>query len=448
MSENKNPRIFLSYAWGGESEIVVKEIEHVFKSKHLNIIRDKTNGLGFKGLVTGFMQQIGKGNYVIVILSDKYLKSKNCMFELLEVYKNGNFYNRIFPIVLKDAKIYDSEDIIDYTDFWDEKIAKLEEKIKISKRLSNRNRVHRDLDLYEQIRNTIDHLLDILSNMNTLSIDIHQNEEYNTVLTSIIRQINEKMNFNSIDLVSNQNIKIISNSESITLHGIEFILVKGGEYKMGFQSSRDGIDDDMKEAKPLHSVKLNDYYIGKYPVTQEQWLSFMEGNPSYFRGSVYNPVENVCWYDCIEFIEKLNKTGNKLFRLPTEAEWEFAARGGRASEGFRFSGSNNLEKIAWYGENAGKRTHPVGKKAPNELGIFDMSGNVWEWCNDWYDEAYYNHSPFNNPYGPKTGKCKVLRGSSWYDLKNLNRIAIRYKLYPKARYFDIGLRLAMDFPPN
>lgn len=444
MSNLKNPRIFISYAWGGESESLVSQLEKVFKDKSADLVRDKTNGLGFKGLIKEFMQQIGRGNFVIAIISDKYLKSKNCMYELLEIHKNGNFYNRIFPLVLNDAKIYEAEDIIDYTEYWDDKIEKLEEKIKVSKRLSNLTRVHRDLDLYVQIRSTLDQLLDILSNMNTFTTEFHQSEGFETLINTILNQIKTESE-------SSKNVSFGGSANKVQtelIEGIEMVLVEGGSYYMGYKPDRDGRDEDMIDAKPLHKVNLDSYFIGKFLVTQEQWQNVMGKNPSYFKDSVYNPVENICWFDSIKFIEELNQKGKYTFRLPTEAEWEFAARGGNFSKENRFAGDNDLEKVAWYGNNASKQSHSVGGKLPNELGIYDMCGNVWEWCNDWYDAAYYTHSPELNPKGPQTGKCKVLRGSSWYDFKNLTRIAIRYKLFPKARYFDIGLRLAMDYKDN
>ena len=140
----------------------------------------------------------------------------------------------------------------------------------------------------------------------------------------------------------------------------------------------------------------------------------MGSNPSYWKGPKL-PVEYVSWYDCQEFIKKLNALTGQNFRLPTEAEWEYAARGGSKSQGYEYSGSNNLDDVAWYDSNSGDKTHDVATKKPNELGLFDMSGNVLEWCQDWYGRDYYSSSPSSNPTGPASGSYRVQRGGSWYD---------------------------------
>ncbi|MDP2279759.1 MAG: SUMF1/EgtB/PvdO family nonheme iron enzyme, partial [Nitrospirota bacterium] len=184
--------------------------------------------------------------------------------------------------------------------------------------------------------------------------------------------------------------------------GMEIVFVKGGCFQMG-----DTFGDGESDEKPVHEVCVDDYYIGKYEVTQGQWKAIMGNNPSHFKDCGDNcPVEQVSWNDVQEFIQKLNeknnppsppftKGGKGGFRLPTEAEWEYAARSGGKSE--RYSGGNDIDSVAWYNKNSGGKTHPVGTKQPNGLGIYDMSGNVWEWVNDWYDEFYYKNSPKNNP---------------------------------------------------
>jgi len=194
------------------------------------------------------------------------------------------------------------------------------------------------------------------------------------------------------------------------------------------------------DEKPVHSVTVSDFYIGKYEVTQKQWVEIMGSNPSYFKGD-NRPVENVSWNDVQEFIRKLNEKTGGNFRLPTEAEWEYAARGGNKSRGYKYSGSNNVGEVAWYWNNSGKKTHPVGTKKPNELGIYDMSGNVWEWCADWYDKNYYQNSPRNNPKGPASGSSRVLRGGSWVHDENYLRCSDRYYFTPNFRSYIIGFRL-------
>ncbi|MBI3398670.1 MAG: formylglycine-generating enzyme family protein [Deltaproteobacteria bacterium] len=187
--------------------------------------------------------------------------------------------------------------------------------------------------------------------------------------------------------------------------GMEFILVKGGCYQMGEGSYY-----------TVHEVCIDDFYIGKYEVTQGQWKAIMGNNPSLFKDCGDNcPVENVSWNDIRAFISRLNNNSGKSYRLPTEAEWEYAARSGGKNE--EYAGTSNkseLGEYAWYSENSSGMTHPVGQKKPNELGIYDMAGNVWEWVADWYYESDYSkNSPQNNPTGPSSGKGKVLRGGSW-----------------------------------
>ena len=170
--------------------------------------------------------------------------------------------------------------------------------------------------------------------------------------------------------------------ETINVNGVKFQMVKiqGGTFQMG-ATSEQGNDVSINE-KPIHSVTLSDYHIGQTQVTQELWQAVMGSNPSEFKGDSQCPVENVSWNDCMEFIAKLNRLTGKNFRLPTEAEWEYAARGGSKSKGYKYSGSNNPDAVAWYDDNSGDKTHPVATKQANESGLYDMSENVWEWCYD------------------------------------------------------------------
>lgn len=199
------------------------------------------------------------------------------------------------------------------------------------------------------------------------------------------------------------------------------------------------------DESPTHKVTLSDYYIGETEVTQALWYAVMGTNPSYFTGN-NNPVEKVSYTDCIEFINKLNelfsgKLNGMKFALPTEAQWEFAARGGNKSRGYKYSGSNYIGDVAWYDNNSDSKTHPVAQKRPNELGLYDMSGNVWEWCRDWY--GGYSSSSQTNPIGPTNGSDRVYRGGSWSSDARLCRVSYRYSLNPSDRYFNLGFRLAL-----
>jgi len=189
------------------------------------------------------------------------------------------------------------------------------------------------------------------------------------------------------------------------------------------------------------SVILSDYFIGKYPVTQKFWKDIMGNNPSRFIESEFSPVEMVTWDDTQEFIEKLNELfPNQYYRLPTEAEWAFAAQGGNLSKGYEFAGSNMVEEVAWFYKNAIDKTQPVGLKKKNELGIYDMSGNVWEWCYDWYDD--FPSTSKQDYSGPPSGSYRVIRGGSWLNYPQICRISFRNGSAPDNRNGSLGFRLA------
>lgn len=225
-------------------------------------------------------------------------------------------------------------------------------------------------------------------------------------------------------------------NETFTVGGVTFkmIAVQGGTFQMG---SEDGEFDE----KPVHQVTLSDYHMGETEVTQALYEAVMgtSTNPSNWKGGKL-PVEKVSWNDCQTFIAKLNQLTGKNFRLPTEAEWEYAAKGGQKSEGYVYSGSDNLDEVAWYSNNSSSRTHEVKTKKANELGIYDMSGNVWEWCSDWYGE--YPSAAQTNPTGPATGSGRVFRGGSWNHATGC-RTAFRNGVAPTFTSSHLGLRLAM-----
>lgn len=239
------------------------------------------------------------------------------------------------------------------------------------------------------------------------------------------------------------------------VNGVEFemVYVKGGTFRMGAteEQGSDARDDE----KPVHEVTLSDYYIGKFEVTQGLWTAVMGSNPSYFKKGDNYPVELVSWDDIQTFLTKLNQLTGKTYVLPTEAQWEYAARSGIGSstrvyvwcgggaiafsgsvsgssgsgEATKYSGSDDIDEVAWYWDNSAvdgsRSTHPVGQKQPNALGLYDMSGNVWEWCSDWYASNYYSNSLQMNPTGPSTGSHRVLRGGSWNFDARYCRVSIR-----------------------
>lgn len=250
-------------------------------------------------------------------------------------------------------------------------------------------------------------------------------------------------------------------STEYVANGVAFKMVKveGGTFTMGATSDD---EDPLDYAEPPHSVTLSSYSIGETEVTQALWQAVMGNNPSDFTGDNQRPVETVSWEDCQEFIRKLNSLTGKNFRLPTEAEWEYAARGGNKSKGYKYSGSNSIGDVAWFWQNSGDKflsgtdddwdydkilqnnckTHPVKQKQANELGIYDMSGNVWEWCQDRYGD--YNSSSQTNPTGPSSGSDRKMLGGSWYYDARSCRSSYRANYYPVNGVNFLGLRLALS----
>ena len=256
--------------------------------------------------------------------------------------------------------------------------------------------------------------------------------------------------------VSDGNItggEINNNREiAIAMNRVRFVMkyVEGGTFQMG-SADNDAFSDEY----PQHSVTLNSFYMGETEVTQELWNAVMgttivqqrnkadSSGPLRGVGSNY-PMYYVNWYECQEFVQTLNHLSGRHFRLPTEAEWEYAAKGGNRGKGYKFAGSGSLGESAWYSFNSDSTTHPVKSKIPNELGLYDMSGNVWEWCSDRYGSNYYSNSPLDNPQGDNGGRNNVVRGGSWYSKPSYCRLTKRHSLYPYHRNTCYGIRLVMD----
>jgi len=233
-----------------------------------------------------------------------------------------------------------------------------------------------------------------------------------------------------------------------TVGDVTFVMVRveGGTFSMG-ATAEQGSDASSRE-KPVHQVTLSSYYIGETEVTQALWQAVTGQSPSYFSGNQL-PVEQVSWQDCQTFIAALNEMTGMNFRLPTEAEWEFAARGGNESAGYKYSGSDELSAVAWYSYNDSwdmrgtdyYGPHPVATRNPNELMLFDMSGNVHEWCQDWYGN--YSSEAQVDPAGPASGTMCVYRGGSWYFDEWFCRVSFRNGVAPTNRSYGIGMRLAL-----
>ena len=222
----------------------------------------------------------------------------------------------------------------------------------------------------------------------------------------------------------------------------EMVYVEGSTFRMG--ATEEQGEDAYVDEKPVHSVTLSSYMIGKHEVTQALWEEVMGNNPSYNKLGGDYPVENVSWDDCQEFIQKLNARTGMKFRLPTEAEWEYAARGGSRSKGYKYAGSDNLDEVGWYEDNSGRHTHPVGLKKSNELEVYDMSGNVWEWCQDGH--GGYTADAQTNPARPQSSKWdnRVLRGGGYWNIAKCCRVSNRSNHGPGRRRVNSGLRLVLS----
>lgn len=224
----------------------------------------------------------------------------------------------------------------------------------------------------------------------------------------------------------------ISHVEQLTK--MQFIWIDGGCFSMGSNNSE---KYSKRDEKPVHEVCVDGFHLAIHEVTQHQYEKVTGKNPSHFAGHESHPVENISWSDTQEFLRQLNQKSTMQFRLPTEAEWEYARRGGRNE-----AVENDAHEIAWFRENSDGRTHEVGTKKKNQLGLFDLGGNVHEWCGDWYQADYYKSSPGKNPTGPSSGKSRVFRGGSWKDGKWSLRYGYRDKLHPSYRFKGLGFRVA------
>ena len=420
------------------------------------------------------------GNYFIEITNEKYytiaknieltqqqqytetitLTPKTGNIEIIttpdeaEVWLNNIKQTRTTPMVIRDVMVGDYAIEIKkngYTTLQKNIIVKQHETAKINEILTNT----KTIQIQTNPANAQIQIDGKNIGVSPINYEFKIDNNYNIKINKEnYKQLNE-----TIFITENVNKLPIYNLEkNIVLPEIEMVFVKGGTFTMGCTDEQGS--DCYQDEKPAHQVTLSDYYIGKYEVTQGLWKKVMGNNPSNFSDCGDDcPMESVSWNDCQAFINKLNQLTGKSYRLPTEAEWEYAARGGRDVahnvQQTKYAGSNTLGEVAWYFDNSdvnysgGKEfegrklgTHPVGTKKPNALGIYDMSGNVWEWCNDWYGD--YSNGGVTNPKGAATGSYRVLRGGSWYLYGPGNRVSYRSANNPSNSYFHFGFRLVFS----
>ena len=293
---------------------------------------------------------------------------------------------------------------------------------------------------------------DGLVNMDDLSFMI------NYLLTNTVDQCNDPCDVNMDNYVNMDDLSLLINfmltdswgdeplvqTEVITVNGVTFtmVYVEAGTFTMG--ATDEQLGDALPDEYPAHEVTLSfDYYIAQTEVTRELWLAVMGELPERTaNGELQCPVTNVTHFDCALFVDYLSQMTGKVFRMPTEAEWEYAARGGKFSRGYKYAGSDDIQEVAWYTAGAGAGLHPVALKAANELGLYDMSGNASEWCQDWY--VLYDSQPQTNPIGPESGQFNVHRGGGYLQTASMCRVASRNSLSPYKGSEDLGLRIVMN----
>lgn len=282
------------------------------------------------------------------------------------------------------------------------------------------------------------HVILSLEGYNKETRDVRINEKESASLEVVLSK--ETPTVKTIAVTQTNNVPTSQDVKTFTANGVSFkmIRVEGGTFTMG-ATSEQGSDYGSNE-RPTHSVTLSTYYIGETEVTQELWQAVMGKNPSNFSGGK-RPVDNLTWHSCQDFITKLNRLTGHRFRLPTEAEWEFAARGGNKSRGYKYAGSNTIDNVAWYRGNKNNQTHDVATKDANELGLYDMSGNVSEWCQDWL--GHYSSDSQTNPKGPASYIYRVCRGGGWNDISRDCRVSSRDSNDPGLNGFDCGFRIAL-----
>lgn len=309
------------------------------------------------------------------------------------------------------------------------------------------DRLQKEITRYQDdLKKLQDDLKEKEDNRQSLETSNQEAQKEIKSLQDTIKNLHDTIDSLDVELkklkLSSDSKEVMSSVDRITVPGtsvaFNMVRVVGGTFMMG---AKEDDKDALGSEKPAHQVTLSDYWIGETQVTQDLWEVVMGFNPSDHTGDLNLPVETVSWNDCQRFIEKLNDLTGKSFYLPTEAQWEFAACGGNKSKGYRYAGGNDIHEIAWFGDNSRRKTHPVGKLKPNEQGLYDMSGNVWEWCQDVY--GFYRNDEQSNSTGSSYDSYHVVRGGCYINNARRCRVSYRDKCMRSSKAPGIGLRLAL-----
>lgn len=471
MTQEKKYDVFISSK--SEDYPIAEQVYDFLHSKGLSVFlaSKKLDEIGEAQYALAIDEAIDQSNHMLVVASSiDYIYSRWIQYEwsifsndLKSGYKTGNLLTILSPrVLLKDLpaslrhqqsfSFKDYQKVLAYLPKHTAPITKSTqdaEKIIYKIRVNQRCRLYIDDEEIQILEPSklVKVLLDKGEYLRkVVSIDnehLFHEKEIRIVENSVLDDIKLEMT-EEAEILSAQGMNIPKQEikEVITVNGVSFSMVKvaGGNFLMG--ATKEQGNDAFEDEKPAHLVNLSNYYIGETVVTQELWWAVMGSNPSYFQMSPRNPVEQITWKDCIEFIEKLNRLTNKKFRMPTEAEWEYAARGGQKSKGYRYAGGEILDEVAWTDENSNSVTHPVAQKKANELGLFDMSGNVWEWCQDW--KGPFSLETQYDPQGPSSGTGRVFRGGSWNSSAWNCRVSYRNRNAETYRSSYLGIRLVMS----